>query len=73
MISGIYFGNYKCYVNVNFILRSFILVFALFRNKITMRDDVGLLCVVCDDPCFRGHGLGLEYGDVNLWTDCESE
>lgn len=37
------------YVNVNFISRSFILVFALFGNKITMRDEVGasvmFLCV----------------------------
>lgn len=33
------------YVNVNFILRSFIPVFALLGNKITMRDDAGL-CVL---------------------------
>lgn len=45
------------YVNVNFILRSFILVFALFGNKITMRDDGGLLRVVCDDLCCRGLDL----------------
>lgn len=33
------------YVNVNFILRSFILVFALFWNKMTMRDRAGVPCV----------------------------
>lgn len=45
------------YVNVNFILRSFILVFALFWNKMTMRDRAGVdtvfgswhtVCMSCD-------------------------
>lgn len=36
------------YVNVHFILRSFILVFALFWNKMTMRDRAGFDVVIGD-------------------------
>lgn len=57
------------YVNVNFILRSFILVFALFENKITMRDEVGGFCGVCVGLCFCGQRLDL----VRISVDCVIE
>lgn len=47
------------YVNVNFILRSFILVFALLGNKITIRDDVGLLRAVCNSCAVVAMALTL--------------
>ncbi len=66
------------YVNVNFILRSFILVFALFGNKITMRDGVRLLCDVCNGCVVMAvaltlnetsiYGLIVRVNDLGLLT-----